>query len=113
MAEEIIFSVQKSPEGGYETKALSAPIFTEADNVEELPSAVRDATECHLGKANIPSSSDSTSCAMKSSPYEVGTPSEQRYDPASIIFPFEKGYSQTSSRGSARIWKYTVELLQN
>ncbi len=32
MAEEIIFSVQESPEGGYEAKALSAPIFTEADN---------------------------------------------------------------------------------
>ena len=30
MAEEIIFSVQESPEGGYEAKALPAPIFTEA-----------------------------------------------------------------------------------
>ena len=48
MAEEIIFSVQESPGGGYEAQALSAPIFTEADNVEELRSAVRDATECHF-----------------------------------------------------------------
>ncbi len=48
MAKEIIFSVQESLEGGYEAQALSAPIFTEADNVEELRSAVRDATECHF-----------------------------------------------------------------
>ena len=54
MTEEIIFSVQESPEGGYEAKALSAPIFTEADNLEELRSAVRDATECHFEKAKRP-----------------------------------------------------------
>ena len=37
---------------------------------------------------------------------------ELRNAPASIIFPFEKRYSQTSSKGIARIWKYTVELPQ-
>ena len=54
MAEEIIFSVQESPEGGYEAQALSAPIFTEADNLEELRSAVRDATECHFEEGARP-----------------------------------------------------------
>jgi hypothetical protein len=54
MAEEIIFSVHESPEGGYEAKALSAPIFTAADNLEELRSAVRDATECHFEKGKRP-----------------------------------------------------------
>jgi hypothetical protein len=54
MAEEIIFSVHESPEGGYEAKALSAPIFTEADNLEELRSAVRDATECHFERGECP-----------------------------------------------------------
>lgn len=54
MTEEIIFSVQESPEGGYEAKALSAPIFTEADNLEELRSAVRDAAECHFEKGDRP-----------------------------------------------------------
>ena len=54
MTEEIIFSVQESPDGGYEAKALSAPIFTEADNLEELRSAVRDATECHFEKGKRP-----------------------------------------------------------
>jgi hypothetical protein len=48
MSEEIIFSVLESPEGGYEARALSAPIFTEADNLEELRVAVRDAVECHF-----------------------------------------------------------------
>ena len=54
MTEEIIFSVQESPDGGYEAKALSAPIFTDADNLEELRSAVRDATECHFEKGKRP-----------------------------------------------------------
>lgn len=48
MSDEIIFSVQESPEGGYEARALSAPIFTEADSIEELRVAVRDAVECHF-----------------------------------------------------------------
>lgn len=48
MSDEIIFSVVESPEGGYEAKALSAPIFTEAEDLEGLRSAVRDAVECHF-----------------------------------------------------------------
>ena len=35
---------------------------------------------------------------------------ECRGRPISIIFPFEERYSQSTSRGIARIWKYTVEL---
>ena len=48
MTQEIIFSVWESPEGSYEARALSAPIFTVANTLEELRSAVRDATECHF-----------------------------------------------------------------
>lgn len=48
MAEEIIFAVEESPEGGYEARGLSAPIFTEADSLEELREMVRDAVECHF-----------------------------------------------------------------
>ena len=48
MSEEIIFSVVESPEGGYEAKALSAPIFTEADSLKGLRVAVGDAVECHF-----------------------------------------------------------------
>ncbi len=39
---EIIFLVQEAPEGGFEAKALSAPLFTEADSLEELRAMVRD-----------------------------------------------------------------------
>jgi len=37
---EIIFEVNESPEGGYEARALSASIFTEAESLPELEEAV-------------------------------------------------------------------------
>ncbi len=37
---------------------------------------------------------------------------ERRNTATSIIFPFEERYSQNTSIGIARIWKYTVELPQ-
>lgn len=54
MADEIIFAVEESPEGGYEARALSAPIFTEADSLDELRTMVRDAVECHFEEAERP-----------------------------------------------------------
>ena len=54
MSDEIIFAVEESAEGGYEAKALSAPIFTEADSLEELRSMVRDAVECHFDADDRP-----------------------------------------------------------
>jgi hypothetical protein len=39
----IIFLAQKSPEGGYEARALDHDIFTQAKNVEELRTIVREA----------------------------------------------------------------------
>ena len=45
---EIIFSVEESPEGGYEARALGHPIFTQADSVEELKTMLRDAVTCHF-----------------------------------------------------------------
>ena len=45
---EIIFIVQEAPEGGFEAKTLSAPIFTEADSLDELREMVRDAVSCHF-----------------------------------------------------------------
>ena len=50
MAEtEIIFSVQESPEGGYEARALGYSIFTQADTMDELKLNVREAVRCHFG----------------------------------------------------------------
>lgn len=51
---EIIFSVQESPEGGYEARALDHSIFTQADSLEELKSMVRDAVSCHFDDVQKP-----------------------------------------------------------
>jgi hypothetical protein len=46
---EIIFSVQKSPEGGYEARALGYSIFTQADTMDQLKLNVCEAVRCHFG----------------------------------------------------------------
>ncbi len=45
---EIIFSVQESPEGGYEARALGHSIHTQADTLEELRAMLQDAVRCHF-----------------------------------------------------------------
>ena len=45
--EEIIFIVNEAEEGGYTAKALGVSIFTDADTVDELREAVKDAVKCH------------------------------------------------------------------
>ena len=45
---EIIFAVERSPEGGYEARALGYPIFTQADDLAELRTMVQDAVRCHF-----------------------------------------------------------------
>lgn len=45
---EIIFSVQESPEGGYQARALGFSIFTEADTLDELKTMIREAVSCHF-----------------------------------------------------------------
>jgi len=52
---EIIFSVQESPEGGYEARALDFSIFTQANSLEELRTMIRDAVSCHFDTAEKPS----------------------------------------------------------
>ena len=51
---EIIFEVTESVEGGYEARALSASIFTEAETIPELEEAVRDAVRCHFEEGQSP-----------------------------------------------------------
>lgn len=51
---EIIFLVQESPEGGYEARAVSESIYTEADTLEELREMVRDAVACHFENEGRP-----------------------------------------------------------
>ena len=52
---EIIFSVEESPEGGYEARALGYSIYTQAENLEELKQMVRDAVNCHFDEKQKPS----------------------------------------------------------
>lgn len=54
METEIIFSVQESPEGGYEAQALGHNIFTQGDTLEELREMVRDAVKCHFDDGKVP-----------------------------------------------------------
>ena len=51
---EIIFLVQDSPEGGYEARAASVSIYTEADTLDELRDMVRDAVTCHYEEQERP-----------------------------------------------------------
>ncbi len=51
---EIIFAVQEAAEGGYCATALGHPIFTEAESVNELRDAVRDAVRCHFDANQLP-----------------------------------------------------------
>lgn len=53
MATEIVFIVEEDPEGGFVARALgecSEAIFTQADDLEALRRAVRDAVRCHFPK---------------------------------------------------------------
>jgi len=49
---EIIFSVQESPEGGFEARALGYSIFTQADTMDELKVNVREAVWCHFDEGH-------------------------------------------------------------
>ena len=52
---EIIFSIQESPEGGYEARALGYSIFTQADTMDELELNLREAVQCHFDEGAAPS----------------------------------------------------------
>lgn len=51
---ELIFEVREDSEGGFTARALSAAIFTEADTLEELKAAIRDAVRCHFDPGTEP-----------------------------------------------------------
>jgi hypothetical protein len=51
---EIIFIVEESIEGGFEARAVSHSIYTEADTLEEIRSMVKDAVRCHFDEWDRP-----------------------------------------------------------
>ncbi|MCL4416027.1 MAG: 2-oxoisovalerate dehydrogenase [Actinobacteria bacterium] len=52
--DEIIFIIEESKEGGFEARALDHSIFTEAEDMESLKDAVKDAVLCHFDKEDMP-----------------------------------------------------------
>lgn len=54
MEKEIIFTVDESPEGGYEARALGFSIFTQADSFDELKKMVQEAVVCHFDEKERP-----------------------------------------------------------
>ena len=54
MRKELIFLVEDSLDGGYEAKALGTPIFTEAENLNDLKESIRDAIKCHFEDIDLP-----------------------------------------------------------
>jgi len=51
---ELIFHVEEAPEGGFTARALGQSIFTEADTLEALRTAVLDAVRCHFDPGTGP-----------------------------------------------------------
>jgi hypothetical protein len=48
VATELVFLVEEAPEGGYTARGLGQAIFTEADTLDALREAVREAVRCHF-----------------------------------------------------------------
>jgi hypothetical protein len=55
MAKKIIFFVEEAPEGGYTARSMGHGIFTEADNLSQLKTMVKDAVDCHFDIPEKPS----------------------------------------------------------
>ena len=55
MANEIIFTVTESLDGGYEAAAVGYSIYTQCDKYNELPAILRDAVKCHFNEDELPS----------------------------------------------------------
>jgi hypothetical protein len=51
---EILFIVEEAAEGGYVARAVGASIFTEADTLDQLRDAIRDAVRCHFEDTDRP-----------------------------------------------------------
>jgi len=51
---EILFIVEDATEGGYTARAVDASIFSEADDLDQLRAAIREAVRCHFEDADRP-----------------------------------------------------------
>ena len=51
---ELVFLVEEAPEGGFTARALGAAVFTEADTLDALREAIRDAVRCQFEARDQP-----------------------------------------------------------
>lgn len=51
---EMVFLVEEAAEGGFTARGVGEAVFTEADTLEELRQAVRDAVRCHFDPGTEP-----------------------------------------------------------
>ena len=51
---ELVFLVEDAPEGGFTARGLGAAVFTEADTLDALREAIRDAVRCHFEAGDEP-----------------------------------------------------------
>ena len=51
---EILFVAEEAIEGGYIARAVGSSIVTEAENLEGLRDALRDAVRCHFEEVDRP-----------------------------------------------------------
>ncbi len=45
---ELIFVIEEAAEGGLNARCLNESIFTEAENMDELKTNIREAIHCHF-----------------------------------------------------------------
>ena len=51
---ELLFLVEEATEGGFTARALGVPVFTEADTLDGIRQAIRDAVRCHFEPGDEP-----------------------------------------------------------
>lgn len=49
-----MFVVEEADDGSYRASAVGEAIYTEADNLENLHSEIRDAVQCHFEDGKTP-----------------------------------------------------------
>lgn len=49
-----MFVVEEADDGSYRASAVGESIYTEADNLENLHSEIRDAVQCHFEDGKTP-----------------------------------------------------------
>jgi hypothetical protein len=51
---QVVLGVDQPPDGGYTPRAVGDSIFTEADTLQQLRSALRDVVRCHYDDERRP-----------------------------------------------------------